>query len=115
MAHSTKDIARLKRKKRIRARVSGTAMRPRLSVYRSNKHVFAQLVDDTKSQTLASASDLKEAKGTPMERAKKVGGEIATAAKAKNIEMAVFDRNGYRYHGCVKALADAAREAGLKF
>ncbi len=115
MAHSSKNIARLKRKKRIRARIAGTTLRPRLSVYRSNKHIMAQLVDDTVSQTLASASDLKDTKGTPLERAKKVGGEIAVAAKAKKIEMVVFDRNGYRYHGCVKALAEAAREAGLKF
>lgn len=115
MAQSKKHQARLRRKIRIRARVSGTAERPRLVVYRSNTHISAQLVDDNSRKTILSASDLKEKKGSKIERAQKVGASIAESAKEKKIGTCVFDRNGYQYHGRVKALAEAAREAGLVF
>jgi len=97
---------RLARKKRVKAKVLGTAKTPRLSVFRSNKYVYAQLIDDQKNVTLVHA------KG---EVAKLVGEQIAKDAKKKKISSAVFDRSGYKYHGKVKALADAAREGGLKF
>lgn len=103
------------RKHRIRAKVSGSATKPRLVVFRSNAHISAQLIDDQAGKTLASGNDLKEKSGTKTEHAKNVGKAIAEAAKAKKIEDCVFDRNGYKYHGVVKALADAAREGGLKF
>lgn len=115
MAQSKKHQARLRRKIRIRARVSGSAERPRLVVYRSNTHISAQLVDDNAGKTMLSASDLKDKKGSKIERAQKVGTTIAEAAKEKKIGTCVFDRNGYQYHGRVKALAEAAREAGLVF
>lgn len=102
----------------IRAKVSGTAERPRLSVFRSNKAIYAQLIDDVAGHTLAAASsaELKtEVDGNTIETAKQVGQRLAEKAKAKNIDAVVFDRNGYLYHGKVKALADAAREGGLKF
>ncbi len=106
-----------KRKRRhgkVRTKVQGTALRPRLSVYRSSNAIYAQLIDDASGATIASASDLAEKK-TNLETAKKVGGEIAKKAKAKKIETCVFDRGGYNYHGKVKALADGAREGGLQF
>ncbi|MFH0838221.1 MAG: 50S ribosomal protein L18 [Patescibacteria group bacterium] len=106
---------RKRRKARIRAKVSGTAVRPRLSVYRSLQGIYAQLIDDTTGTILASASNLKSKNGNNIEAAKKVGAELAKKAKAKKIETCVFDRSGYLYHGRVKALADAAREGGLKF
>lgn len=112
---NTKLTKRLRRKKSIRKQISGTASVPRLSVYRSNNHIYAQLIDDEGSITLASASDLKIAKGSATEKAQKVGEEVAKAAKTKKIDKVVFDRNGYKYHGRVRALAEAAREAGLKF
>lgn len=112
---STKVQSRLRRKKRIRARISGSNERPRLVVSRSNKHISAQLVDDATGVTLASANDMKEKNGNKMESAQSVGTKIAEAAKAKKISKCVFDRSGYRYHGRVKALAEAAREAGLEF
>lgn len=115
MPSNTKTIARLRRKNRIRAKVSGTAQRPRLAVYRSNTHITAQLIDDVAGKTLVAASDLKSKKGTKLERAQQVGKAIAEAAKEKKVEAVVFDRNGYQYHGRVKALADAAREGGLQF
>ncbi len=102
----------------IRAKVSGTAERPRLSVFRSNKAIYAQLIDDVAGNTLASASSIElktEVEGNTVETAKKVGQRLAEKAKAKNIDAVVFDRNGYLYHGKIKALADAAREGGLKF
>ena len=112
--------AREKRKARIRRKISGTAARPRLTVYKSLKHMYAQLVDDTVGKTLVSASTgSKGLKGEVKEddktaAAKKVGQALARAAKEKGIEAAVFDRNGFDYHGRVEAVAAAAREAGLK-
>ncbi|KXK26196.1 MAG: 50S ribosomal protein L18 [candidate division WS6 bacterium OLB20] len=110
-----KRTKRIRRKRSIRGRISGTASVPRLTVYRSNSHIYAQIIDDVAQVTLASASDTKIDKGNATERAQKVGQEVAKAAMGKKIEKVVFDRNGYKYHGRVKALADAAREAGLKF
>ena len=115
MAQRKKVTARLRRKNRIRSRLSGSAARPRLVVFRSNTHIAAQLIDDTAGKTLVAANDLKEKKGSKMERAQKVGKNIAEFAKEKKIESCLFDRNGYQYHGRVKALAEAAREGGLKF
>ena len=109
---------RAKRKLRIRKKISGTAERPRLSVFRSGSHIYAQVIDDVTGTTLASASDLQKtvaAEGTKTDRAKSVGTAVASACKAKGIEKVVFDRNGFIYHGRVKALAEAAREAGLNF
>jgi large subunit ribosomal protein L18 len=115
----TKEEGRVKRKKRIRKNMNGTAERPRLSVFRSGKHIYAQIVDDLGGQTLATAStlhkDVRGDKRTKVDDAKAVGQAIAVAAKQKGIEKVVFDRNGFLYHGRVKALADAAREAGLNF
>jgi len=113
---------RLKRKKKIRSSVIGTKERPRLAVFRSNKYIFAQLIDDTKGVTLAAASGLSlREKGKSKTKVKKVdaagivGETIAKAAKTKKIKKVVFDRGGYKYHGQVKALADAARKEGLEF
>ena len=108
---------RLKRRRRVRAKVHGSAERPRISVFRSNRGVFAQLIDDDSGRTLASVnwteSDLRSLK--PMEQAAKAGELLAQRAKAAGVETAVFDRGGYQYHGRVKALAEGAREGGLKF
>lgn len=106
---------RIRLKKKIRSRVSGVASRPRLSVFRSNKFIYAQLIDDTSRKTLASASDLKTTVGSKTDRAKQVGKEIARLAAAQKLESVVFDRNGFKYTGRIKSVADAAREAGLKF
>ena len=109
---------RAKRKLRIRKKISGTAERPRLTVFRSGSHIYAQVIDDVTGTTLASASDLQKtvtAEGTKTDRAKSVGAAVAAACKAKGIEKVVFDRNGFIYYGRVKALAEAAREAGLNF
>ena len=101
---------------RIRNRIAGSAQRPRLCVFRSLQHTYAQLIDDQRGQTLVSASTVKlDGNGSNKEAAKVVGKTIAEAAKKKGIEGVVFDRAGYIFHGRVKALADAAREAGLKF
>jgi large subunit ribosomal protein L18 len=114
-------VGRERRKLRIRKKVSGTSERPRLSVFRSAKHIYAQVVDDVSGQTLAYASTLsKDLKGTLDEEnktaaAKKVGALIARICKDRQIGRVVFDRNGYLYHGRVRALAEAAREAGLEF
>lgn len=112
-----KNKLRLKRHRRIRGKISGTAERPRLSIFRSNKNIYAQLIDDVAGVTLASASTLDEnvSDATKVEQATAVGKAIAEAAKAKNISTVVFDRSGYLYHGRVQALADAARENGLDF
>ena len=112
-----KNKLRLKRHRRIRGKISGTAERPRLSIFRSNKNIYAQLIDDVVGVTLASASTLDEnvSDATKVEQAAAVGKAIAEAAKAKNISTVVFDRSGYLYHGRVQALADAARENGLDF
>lgn len=115
---SPKLRSRLKSKLRVRKKVNGTAERPRLNVYRSSKHMYAQLVDDVTGTTLAEAStkSLKmNTKSGNVDAAKAVGAEIAKKAQAKNISDAVFDRNGFVYHGRIKALAESAREAGLKF
>jgi len=106
---------RKRRKIRIRAKISGTKARPRLSVYRSLKGIYAQLIDDEAGIVLASSSSLKTGQANNVEAAKKVGLELAKKAKAKKIETCVFDRSGYLYHGRVKALADGAREGGLQF
>lgn len=113
--------ARLKRKKRIRKKISGSSERPRLSVFRSTKHIYAQLIDDDNGVTLVAISTLRpdvrqqeKVKGK-VEEAKRVGKMIAGEAKAKGITEVVFDRNGFLYHGRVRALATAAREAGLEF
>lgn len=111
----TKTLHRTRRHNRIRAKVSGTAEMPRLAVFRSSRYITAQLIDDEKGVTLAAASDLKAKKGSKVERAKDVGAAIAAAAKEKKIAKVVFDRGGFLYAGRVKALADAAREAGLEF
>jgi len=117
--NNKKDYRRLRIKMRIRKVVSGTPERPRLSVFRSNKQIYAQLIDDMAGTTIAAASSgekgILEKKGTKSEKAKLVGQLIAERAKEHGIEMVVFDRGGYLYHGRVKALADAAREGGLKF
>ena len=112
-----KKIARrLRIKASIRTKVSGTAEQPRLTVFRSNSQIYAQVIDDIKGHTLASASSLGiKDKMTKSEKAAQVGKMIAEAAKKAGVETVVFDRNGYLYHGRVKSLADAAREAGLKF
>jgi large subunit ribosomal protein L18 len=109
--------ARLRRHRRVRGKVSGTAERPRLVVFRSNKGIFAQLVDDYAGRTLASASWLEQrsVEGTKTEQAAAVGKALAAAAKKAGVETCVFDRAGYLYHGRVRALAEAAREGGLKF
>jgi large subunit ribosomal protein L18 len=117
----TQEEKRERRKGSIRKKVSGTAERPRLTVFRSSKHIYAQVVNDDLHSTIATASTLDEALKASLsglkksEKAKKIGAAIAERLKAKGIDKVVFDRNGYIYHGRVSALADAAREAGLKF
>jgi len=115
----TKEERRLRIKRRIRKIVSGTAERPRMSVYRSNAQISVQLIDDKAGKTLVSVSSLSkeiaEKKGNKTEQAGLVGAVVAEKAKAAGIETVVFDRNGYLYHGRVKALADAARNGGLNF
>jgi len=110
--------ARLRRHRRVRAKVRGTAERPRLAVFRSNRGIEAQLVDDDSGRTVASASHLglaKSFKGDKTAQAEAVGKALATAAKQAGVDNCIFDRGGYLYHGRVKALADAAREGGLQF
>ncbi len=111
----TKATLRTQRHKRLRHKVTGTAARPRLAVFRSNKFVYAQLIDDENGKTLASADSRKETKGTGVEKATTVGTAIAKTAQAAKIETVVFDRGGFQYMGIVKAVADGAREGGLKF
>ena len=111
----TKEQARHRRKLRIRKKVNGTEQKPRLVVFRSNMHIYAQLVDDETGATLVSSSTLALTRGGGAVRPNREGADIAEKAKAKNIEACVFDRNGYLYHGKIKALADGAREGGLKF
>jgi large subunit ribosomal protein L18 len=110
-------VRRLRRRRRVRAKVHGSAERPRISVFRSNRGIFAQLVDDDAGRTLASVNwtegDLRSLK--PMDQAAKAGQLLAERAKAAGVETAVFDRGGYQYHGRVKALAEGAREGGLNF
>ena len=117
MSIQTKPRKRLRRRRRVRAKVRGTAERPRLSVFRSNRGIQAQLIDDVQGHTVAAVNwveaDLKEL--ARMEQAKKAGELLAERAKAAGVEECVFDRGGYQFHGKVKALADGAREGGLKF
>ena len=116
---ASRGAARQKRHERIRLRVEGTAGRPRLAVFRSINHIYAQVIDDAAGTTLAAASSLeaplKGSKQTKVEEAKVVGRLVAERARTAGVEQVVFDRAGYRYHGRVKSLADAAREAGLDF
>ena len=113
----TAPTRRLRRRRRVRAKVRGSAERPRISVFRSNRGIFAQLIDDDAGRTLAAVnwteSDLRSLK--PMEQAAKAGELLAQRARAAGVESAVFDRGGYQYHGRVKALAEGAREGGLNF
>ena len=112
------NTARQKRHGRVRNKISGTPQRPRLNVFRSARHIYAQVIDDVAGKTLASASSLEkgfDGAGANKDAAKKVGLKIAEAAKAKGIEEVVFDRGGYLFHGRVKELAEGAREGGLRF
>ena len=117
MTVMTAPARRLKRRRRVRAKVQGTAERPRVSVFRSNRGIFVQLVDDVAGRTLAAVnwteSDLRSLK--PMEQARRAGELLAERAKAADIDVVVFDRGGYRYHGRVRALAEGARDGGLNF
>ena len=117
MTVMTKPVQRLRRRRRVRAKIHGTAERPRVSVFRSNRGIFAQLIDDDSGRTLASVSWTEaDLHGLPrMEQAQRAGGLLADRAKAAGVQTAVFDRGGYKYHGRVKALADGAREGGLTF
>ncbi|HEX5712346.1 MAG TPA: 50S ribosomal protein L18 [Solirubrobacterales bacterium] len=117
MTVTTKGQQRLRRRRRVRARITGTAERPRLSVFRSNRGIFAQLIDDRAGHTLAAVNwtEPELRKVTATEQAKKAGELLAERAKAAGVETCVFDRGGYQYHGRVKALADGAREGGLAF
>ena len=110
-----KSDKRIRLKAKIRSKMEGTVLRPRLSVFRSNKFIYAQLIDDQTGKTLAEASDIKITKGTKIERAKQVGKMIAEVALGKKIKTIVFDRNGFKYTGRVKLVADEARASGLKF
>jgi large subunit ribosomal protein L18 len=110
-----KTIRLKKRKLRVRGKINGTLTKPRLTVFRSNQHIYAQMIDDENGNTLVFASDNAISKGTNVEKAKQVGQEIAKLALAKKISTAVFDRNGNRYHGRIRSVAEGAREGGLKF
>ena len=113
---ATKTTQRARIRRRIRAKVSGGALRPRLSVFRSNKHIYAQLIDDAAGVTLAAASTREgDLAGSGADASKAVGQRLAERAKEAGVETAVFDRGGYRYHGNVKALAEGARAGGLQF
>ena len=116
MAKATRQESRTRRHVRVREKIRGSAARPRLAVYRSLTHIYAQLVDDDAGRTLAAASsqESKDAKGKRTESAKNVGTLLGDRAKAKGVTEVVFDRGGYRYHGRVKALADGVRAAGVK-
>ncbi len=113
----TKPAQRLKRRRRVRAKIRGTAERPRIAVFRSNRGIFAQLIDDDAGRTLAAVNwteaELRDL--APMDQARRAGTILAERAKAAGVDTAVFDRGGYQYHGRVKALAEGAREAGLQF
>jgi large subunit ribosomal protein L18 len=117
MTVATRPAKRLRRRRRVRAKITGTAERPRISVFRSNRGVFAQLIDDASGRTLAAVNWTEDdLRSLPrMEQATRAGALLAERAKAAGVETAVFDRGGYRYHGRVKALAEGAREAGLTF
>ena len=111
----TKQTIFARRKARIRAKISGTAERPRLAIFKSHKYIYAQVIDDTKGHTLVAFDSSKSKAKTPVERAREVGVEIAKKAKAAKITKVVFDRGGYIYTGKIKMVADAAREGGLEF
>ena len=120
MAHvATRSAARTKRHERLRLRLAGTTNRPRLAVFRSLNHIYAQVIDDTNGHTVAAASSLeaglRASDGSKTDDAKRVGKLVAERAKAAGIEQVVFDRAGFKYHGRVRSLAEAAREAGLDF
>ena len=117
MSRDSKNIIRLRIHKRIRRRVAGTGERPRLAVFRSVKHIYAQVIDDTKGHTVVAASttEADEKNGGNLAGAKSIGKLVAERAKDKGIKAVVFDRGGYQYHGRIKALAEAARAAGLEF
>jgi len=112
-----KQTKKQRRQKRVRAKLAGTAKRPRLCIFRSSHHIYAQLVDDEKGRTLAAVNDrkIKKSKKSKIDLAKEIGKLIAKAALEKKIEKVIFDRGSYKYHGRVKAVAEGAREAGLKF
>jgi large subunit ribosomal protein L18 len=110
-----KVTGRARRKLRIRKKVQGTTQRPRLAVFRSAKHIYAQVIDDTQGTTIAHASSVVGSGASKVEAAKSVGDAVAKACIDKGVDQVVFDRGGYRYHGRVRALAESAREAGLKF
>ena len=110
-----KTDKRIRLKKKIRVKIRGTVARPRLTVFRSNKFIYAQVIDDTKGHTLASASDVKIIKGKKTERAKEVGRTIAKICLQAKLKKVVFDRNGFKYTGRIKLVADEARASGLKF
>jgi large subunit ribosomal protein L18 len=116
---ATRGAARRKRHERIRLHMEGTAARPRLAVFRSLNHIYVQVIDDASGKTLAAASsvekELRGSKGTKTDEAKAIGRLVAERAKSAGVERVVFDRAGFRYHGRIKSLADAAREAGLEF
>ena len=116
---TTRSSARIKRHGRLRLRLSGTSARPRLAIFRSLNHIYAQVIDDTTGQTLAAASSLEAglrgAAGTKVEDAKRVGQLVAERAKGAGVDQVVFDRAGFKYHGRVRSLAEAARAAGLDF
>ncbi len=113
---TTKDSRRLRIKRSIRSKIAGTPERPRLTVFRSNKGVYAQIIDDEAGKTIASSSSFElGVQGNNVDAAKQVGLKVAEKAKAAGIEAVIFDRNGYLYHGKVKAVADGAREGGLQF
>jgi len=114
MANKKTD-KRIRLKAKIRTKIVGTSKRPRLSVFRSNKFIYAQVIDDTSGKTLTQASDIKMAKGTKIERAKQVGQMIAEACAKIKVKQVVFDRNGFKYTGRIKLVADEARAGGLKF
>ena len=117
MTVATRPAKRLRRRRRVRAKITGTAERPRISVFRSNRGIFAQLIDDASGRTLAAVNWTEDdLRSLPrMEQATRAGALLAERAKAAGVETAVFDRGGYRYHGRVKALAEGAREGGLTF
>ncbi len=117
MAKNRKALSRKRIKRRIRKKINGTPESPRLSVFRSTQHIYAQLIDDLSGRTLAAASSLEDLKmkGSNVEKSVAVGKKLAERAKEAGIENAVFDRNGFRYHGRVKALAEGAREGGISF
>jgi large subunit ribosomal protein L18 len=112
---ANKNDKRIRLKKKIRVKITGTAERPRLSVFRSNKFIYAQVINDAVGKTLVQASDVKLTKGTKTERAKEVGRAIAAASIKEKIKKVVFDRNGFKYTGRIKLVADEARAAGLEF